>query len=219
MRGLRLFVHYFYLDDAKDLLRSGADMLAHSVRDKDLDDEFISLIKQRNLPYCPTFTRELSTFVYEDTPRFFQDPFFLREADAKVVAQLKESARQKAMHENKSAQAYKAALPTAEKNLKKLADAGITIVMGTDSGATSARFKGYFEHLEMQMMADAGLTPKQILLSATGASARALKLSNLGTLEPGNWADFNVFDKNPLDDIHNTESLNTVYIAGNSVKR
>ena len=123
------------------------------------------------------------------------------------------------MRENKSAQAYKAALPTAKRNLKKLADAGVAIVMGTDSGATTARFKGYFEHLEMQMMADAGLSPKQILMSATGGSARALKLARLGTLEPGNWADFDVFDRNPLDDIHNTESLSGVYIAGNAVKR
>src|SRR5262249_15116290 len=38
--GLRLFAHYFYLDDAKDLVRSGADFLAHSVRDKPVDDEF-----------------------------------------------------------------------------------------------------------------------------------------------------------------------------------
>jgi imidazolonepropionase-like amidohydrolase len=218
-RGLRLFVHYFYLDDAKDLLRSGADMLAHSVRDKDVDDEFIRLIKQRAVPYCPTLTRELSTFVYADVPPFFTDPFFLREADPKVVAQLKEPARQQAMRENKSAQAYKAALPTAKRNLKKLADAGVPIVMGTDSGATTARFKGYFEHLEMQMMADAGLSPKQILISATGGAARAMKLAKLGTLAPGNWADFDVFDKNPLDNIRNTESLGAVYIAGNEVKR
>ena len=156
-RGFRLFVHYFYLDDAKDLLRSGADMLAHSVRDKEVDDEFIKLVKQRDVPYCPTLTRELSTFVYEDVPPFFNDPFFLREADPKVIAQLKEPARQQAMRESKSAQGYKAALPTAKRNLKKLADAGVTIVMGTDSGATAARFEGYFEHLEMQMMADAGL--------------------------------------------------------------
>jgi imidazolonepropionase-like amidohydrolase len=218
-RGLRLFVHYFYLDDAKDLLRSGADMLAHSVRDKEVDDEFIRLIRQRNIPYCPTLTRELSTFVYEDTPPFFKDPFFLHEAGPIVIAQLKEPARQQAMRDSKSAQGYKAALPTAERNLKKLADAGVTIVMGTDSGATAARFEGYFEHLEMQMMADAGLTPKQILMSATGAAARALKLSNAGTLEPGKWADFDVFDKNPLDDIRNTETLTAVYIAGNEVKR
>jgi imidazolonepropionase-like amidohydrolase len=218
-RGLRLFVHYFYLDDAKDLLRSGADMLAHSVRDKEVDDEFIKLMKQRGVPYCPTLTRELSTFAYQDTPSFFKDPFFLREASPKVIAQLNEPARQHAMRESKSAQGYKAALPTAERNLKKLADAGVTVVMGTDSGATAARFEGYFEHLEMQMMADAGLTPKQILTSATGAAARALKLSDAGTLAPGKWADFDIFDKNPLDDIRNTETLSAVYIAGNEVKR
>src|SRR5207247_10033986 len=45
-RGLRLFAHYFYLDDAKDLLRSGADVLAHSVRDKPIDEEFIALLKK-----------------------------------------------------------------------------------------------------------------------------------------------------------------------------
>lgn len=218
-RGLRLFVHYFYLEDAKDLLRSGADMLAHSVRDRDIDNEFIQLIKKRGVPYCPTLTRELSTFVYASTPPFFQDPFFLREASPQVVAQLKEPARQQAMRDSKSAQGYKAALPTAERNLKKLADAGIPIVMGTDSGATAARFEGYFEHLELQMMADSGLTPKQILLSATGTPARVLKLSHVGTLVRGNWADFDVFDKNPLDDIRNSETLSAVYIAGNPVKR
>jgi imidazolonepropionase-like amidohydrolase len=216
-RGLRLFVHYFYLNDAKDLLRSGADMLAHSVRDLNIDDEFISLVKQRDVPYCPTLTRELSTFVYEDMPPFFRDPFFLRGADPAVIAQLKEPARQQAMRQNKSAQGYKAGLPTAEHNLKKLADSGVTVVMGTDSGATSARFKGYFEHLEMQMMADSGMTSKQILTASTGAAARALKLGNVGTLEAGKWADFNVFDKNPLDDIHNTETLSAVYVAGNSI--
>jgi imidazolonepropionase-like amidohydrolase len=189
------------------------------VRDKDVDDEFIQLIKQRGIPYCPTLTRELSTFVYEGTPKFFTDPFFFREANPAVIAQLKEPARQQAMRESKLARGYKAALPTAERNLKKLADADVTIVMGTDSGATAARFEGYFEHLEMQMMADSGLTPKQILLSATGASARAMKLKNVGTLTPGNWADFDVFEKNPLDDIRNTESLSAVYIAGNAVKR
>src|ERR1700675_1693018 len=83
-RGLRLFVHYFYLDDAKDLLRSGADFLAHSVRDQPVDDEFIALLKQHNVPYCPTLTREVSTSIYETTPHFFSEPFFLREADPRV---------------------------------------------------------------------------------------------------------------------------------------
>src|SRR5262245_44263840 len=92
-RGLRVAAHIFYLEDAKDLLRAGADFIAHSVRDKEIDDEFISLMKKRNIPYCPTLTRELSAFVYESTPTFFSDSYFLREADREVVAQLKEPQR------------------------------------------------------------------------------------------------------------------------------
>ncbi len=218
-RGLRLFVHYYYLDDAKDLLRSGADLLAHSVRDKPVDQEFVALVKQRNVPYCPTLTREASTFVYEETPAFFADPFFLREASPQVIAQLKEPARQQAMRTNKSAQSYKASLPTAEKNLKTLCDAGVPIIMGTDSGATAARFEGYFEHMEMRMMAESGMSPTQILMSATGAAAKALKLTDVGTLEKGKWADIVVYDKNPLDDIRNTETITAVYVAGNEVKK
>jgi len=218
-RGLRLFVHYFYLDDAKDLVKSGADLLAHSVRDKPVDDEFIALVKSRNIPYCPTLTREISTFIYEDSPAFFKDRFFTKEANPEVVAALQEPEKAKAMRQSKSAQAYKAALPTAEKNLKKLSDAGVTILMGTDSGATASRFEGYFEHLEMKMMAESGMSPKEILLSATGAAARGMKVNDIGTLEKGRWADIVVYDKNPLDDISNTKTISAVYVAGNEVKK
>jgi imidazolonepropionase-like amidohydrolase len=216
-RGLRVAAHIFYLEDAKELIRSGADFIAHSVRDKEIDDEFISLMKQRNIPYCPTLTREISTFVYESTPAFFSDPFFLREADRSMVAQLQEPQRQEAIRKSQSAQRYKAALQVALKNLKKAADSGILVVMGTDSGAFANRFQGYFEHLEMEMMTDAGLTPAQVLRSATGDAARAMKLDDLGTLKKGAWADFVVLDRDPSADIRNTRSIASVWIAGNQV--
>lgn len=218
-RNLRVAAHIFYLDDAKDLLRSGVDMIAHSVRDKEIDEEFVALMKARQIPYCPTLTRELSTFVYESTPAFFADPFFLREADREVVAQLQEPPRQAAMRDSKSAQAYKAALPTAKRNLKRAADGGLSIVMGTDAGPFPERFQGYFEHLEMEMMADAGLTPVQILRAATVAAARAMKLDNVGVLKAGAWGDFVVLDRDPVRDIRNTRAISGVWIAGNSVKR
>lgn len=218
-RGLRVAAHIFYLDDAKDLLRSGADVIAHSVRDKDIDDEFISLMKARNVAYCPTLTREVSTFVYESTPGFFSDPFFLREADKGVVAQLQEPVRQATMRASKSAQAYKAGLAVAKRNLKKASDAGVLIVMGTDAGPAPERFQGYFEHLEMEMMAEAGLTPAQILRAATIDAARAMKLDTVGVLKAGAWADFVVLDRNPAQDIRNTRTISGVWIAANSVRR
>ena len=214
---LRVAAHVFYLEDAKDLLRAGADVIAHSIRDREIDDEFIALMKRRHIPYCPTLTRDLSTFVYESTPDFFTDPFFLREADRDVIARLQEPQRQKALRQSPAAQAYKAALRVARRNLKRAADAGLLVAMGTDAGAFANRFQGYFEHLEMEMMAEAGLTPAQILRAATGDAARAMRVEGVGTLRKGAWADFVVLDRDPLTDIRHTRAIASVWIAGNRV--
>ena len=218
-RGLRVAAHIFYLEDATALLRAGVDMIAHSVRDREIDEEFISLMKARNIPYCPTLTREVSTFVYESTPEFFADPFFRREADPQVIEQLKEPAKQQALRQSRSAQAYKKALEVAKRNLAKASQAGVLIVMGTDSGASANRFQGYFEHMEMEMMAEAGLTPQQVLRSATRDAARAMKLNNSGVIAKGARADFNVFDRDPSTDIRHTKTLRSVWISGREVPR
>jgi imidazolonepropionase-like amidohydrolase len=218
-KGLRVAVHLFYLEDAKAVLDAGADFIAHSVRDVAVDDALIAMLKRRNVCYCPTLTREISTFVYESTPSWFSDPLFLKHADMAAVEALKQPARQQAMAASKSAQRYKAGLEVANRNLKKLADAGVTIAMGTDTGPP-ARFQGYFELMELEMMARAGLTPKQVLASATRDAARCMKLdAELGTLEPNKWADFVALDGDPLSDISNIRKINSVWIAGNRVQR
>jgi imidazolonepropionase-like amidohydrolase len=217
--GLRVAAHIFYLDDAKDLLRAGADVIAHSVRDREVDEEFLSLVKSRQAAYVPTLTREISTFVYESTPAFFSDPFFLKEADAAVVAQLKESARQAQFRDSQSAKRYKAALEIAKRNLKRISDAGLLVAMGTDAGPFPERFQGYFEHLEMEMMVDAGLTPAQVLRASTTDAARAMRVEGVGALTPGAWADLLVLNQDPAKDIRNTRQIADVLIAGNAVKR
>jgi len=217
-KGMRVAVHIFYLEDAKAVLRLGADYIAHSVRDKDIDAETIALLKQRDVPLCPTLTREVSAFVYGSTPEFFADPFFLREAENREVSeQLKDPTREQAMRESAAARQYQEALEVAKRNLKKLSDAGVRIVMGTDTGPP-ARFQGYFEHMELELMVQAGLTPMQALVAATGDAAKLLKRpGKIGSLEPGAWADFLVLAKNPLEDIRNTKSLEAVWIAGNKL--
>jgi imidazolonepropionase-like amidohydrolase len=216
--GIPLAIHIFYLQDTKDLLRAGADYVAHSIRDVAVDDELIELMRARDICYTPTFTRELSTFVYESEPDFFSDPFFLAMAEPEVLATLREPERQARMAQNAGAQAYKAALPVAMNNLKHLSDGGVRIAMGTDTGP-AARFQGYFEHLEMWMMQDAGLTPMQIIKSATGDAAACMNLPDTGTLEAGKWADLLVLSEDPLADIRNTRSITEVWIAGNQLER
>src|SRR5690606_34767936 len=171
-----------------------------------------------NIGYCPTLTRELSTFVYGDKVDFFTDPFFTREYDSITVKPLKDPVYKLKTRNSPSAQTYKQQLPVAMANLKTLSDAGIPIIFGTDSGMP-ARFMGYFEHLEMEMMSEAGLTPMQIIISATKNASEYLSLTDLGTLTPGHWADFIVLDADPLADIRNVREINKVYIGGIEVKR
>ncbi len=210
---LPLASHLFYLEDAKGLLEAGTDFVAHSVRDQPVDQELIDLLIEKDVCYCPTLTREISTFVYEERPDFFDDPFFLAEADPAVIAALEEPDRQATYRRGAP---YKEALQVALANLKAVSDGGATVAMGTDSGPP-ARFQGYFEHLELELMAEAGLTPMQILVAATGDAARCIGRDDVGTLEAGKFADFVVTTANPLDDITNTRTIESVWISGNQV--
>jgi imidazolonepropionase-like amidohydrolase len=218
VHGIPLSVHTFYQQDTKDLLRAGADHIAHSIRDSHVDEEFIGLMLERNICYTPTLTREVSTYIYESEPEFFSDAFFLAGVDAEVLTTLREPERQQRMAQNDAAQQYKAALPIAMTNLKLLSDAGVRIAMGTDSGPP-ARFQGYFEHLEMWMMQDAGITPMQIIKSATADAAACMNLSDTGSLLPGKWADLLVLSEDPLENIRNSRSIEQVWIAGNQLRR
>jgi imidazolonepropionase-like amidohydrolase len=215
--GLRLAAHIFYLEDARDLVASGADFIAHSIRDRPVDPAFIAALKKRNICVCPTLMREVSAFVYGSEPAFFSDPFFLKDADAAVVAALRDPERQKSVATSPASARYREALEVASRNLKTLFDAGVPIAMGTDTGPP-ARFQGYFEHLELERMVAAGLTPEEVLVAATGGAAWCLGLAGkVGTLEPGAWADLVVLRQDPLADIRNTRTLESVWVAGNRV--
>ena len=217
--GLRVAVHLFYLADARSLLDAGADLIAHSVRDAAVDDQLIAALKRTGVCYVPTLMREVSTFVYESTPDFFSDPLFLAHANREWVKTLSDPVRQQTFRTSKSAQRYKAALQVASRNLERLADAGIPIAMGTDTGPTG-RFQGYFELMELELMVKAGLTPRAAIISATRDAARCMKLDReLGTLERGKWADFVVLDADPTADIRNVRRIASVWIAGNRVAR
>jgi len=218
---LRVAAHLFYLDQAKQLVDAGLDVIAHSIRDQDVDKAFIATLKAKNVGYIPTLTRDVAVFEFESGPTYVKEPFF-QKGIATFRFDLKEVSAP-TFHDkirgSSEAQMTKKSLEQGMRNVKLLVDGGVTVAMGTDSGAVVGRWQGYNEHREIELMVKAGLSPMQALVSATGAAARALRIDDLGTLERGKWADLIVLTANPLTDIRHTREIDSVWIAGNKLAR
>ena len=195
--GLRVTVHVYYLDDAKGLLRAGVDAFAHGVRDKDVDDEFITLVKQRpNFVLVPNLPdRGVAT-----------DMSWLRDS---VSADQFKKLQGAATDRPEAQQAF----GIQARNLAKMNAAGVKIALGTDGNVAWAH------HLEMEDMVASGMTPHQVIVAATRNGAELLVMKDAGTIANGKSADFLVLDGNPLDDIKNTRKIADVYIRGAKVDR
>jgi imidazolonepropionase-like amidohydrolase len=219
-RKLRVAAHLVNLADAKGLVNAGLDIIAHSIRDQDADAAFIAELKRRNIGYIPTLTRDLSVFQYESTPDYINDPFFLRGMPnyAAQIARVKDPTLHAKIKASPGTARAKQQFEQALRNLKLLSDGGVMIAMGTDSGTGTGRWQGYFEHVEMELMVKAGMTPMQTLVASTGNAAKVMSIDNeVGTLQPGKRADFVVLTADPLADIKNTRTIESVWIDGRRI--
>lgn len=211
-----LAAHIYYMDDAARALQMDVALIAHSVRDQEVSDDFVQTLLSSGVCYVPTLMREVSTFAYGSRPAFFDDPFFLANADRKEMERLSDADFMARMAASPSSAVYRQSLKQAQDNLRILVGSGVPIAFGTDSGP-GGRFPGYFEHEEFRLMSEAGMTPREILLSATSVAADCLNYFDIGSLQAGKWADFVVLAQDPLADIMATRSLRSVYVAGNKV--
>jgi len=104
-------------------------------------------------------------------------------------------------------------------SIAKLKAAGVRLALGTDSGRAPETPFGYQEHLELQGLVAAGLTPHEAITAGTSVPAQILGIKDLGSLTVGKSADFIVLDANPLDDIKNTLRIAKVYRKGRAIDR
>jgi imidazolonepropionase-like amidohydrolase len=215
--GLKVFAHVWDLEDARGLAQDGLDVIAHSIRDKEVDDHLIGVVKRSNVTAVGTISRERSLFAYAAGPEWLDDPFFARCTTPEVIRELKSGVFRQKQASDPNLDLYRRAFDMDVRNLKRLADAGVRIGFGTDSGQPG-RFPGFFEHWEMELMVQAGLTPMQVIQSFSRNAAEALGAASLGTLEPGKAADLIVLDSDPLKDIRNTRAIHAVYLGGRKLR-
>jgi imidazolonepropionase-like amidohydrolase len=210
------FAHVYDLSDAKMLVDQGLNVLAHNVRDREVDSEFIATLKRRDVTLTPTLVRDEGLFLYGDAPAWIDDPFFQKFVPPERLAVLKTKIRdEQAKHPQRDL--FKAGFEMNKINLKKLSDGGVRIALGTDSGGAADRFfiQGHFEHREMELMVQSGLTPMQVIQSFSKGASEALGIQKeFGTLAKGKTADLLVLEKNPLENITNMRSIQAIYLGG-----
>jgi imidazolonepropionase-like amidohydrolase len=214
--GKLTFGHAYELSDARMLVERGLNVLAHNIRDREVDSDFIAVLKQRNVTLIPTLIRDEFLFVYGEAPAWIDDPFFLKFVPTERLAVLKTKIRDE-QAKNPQRALFKAGFEMNKINLKKLSDGGVRIALGTDSGGAADRFfiQGYSEHREMELMVQSGLTPMQVIQSFSKGASEALGIEKeFGTLAKGKAADLLVLDKNPLDSITNMRTIQTIYLGG-----
>lgn len=216
-RGLKVAAHIHDLEDAKGVLRAGADIIGHGVRDVPVDDEFIALMKASDVWYIPTVNINEAEYIYAEKTEWLDDPFFRQALNPELETRFRDEAWRAEVLAKAEGPRKAVAMNLA--NLKRLHEAGIRMAFGTDAGATPLRIPGFAEHLELGHMVTAGLTPVEALKVATHNSAALLGETDRGCLSLGCRADFLVLSADPTTDIANSRSLTAVWRNGTSVSR
>jgi imidazolonepropionase-like amidohydrolase len=211
---MRVVAHIFNLEDGKQLLKSGVDGFGHGVRDQDVDEEYLRIVKQHPRtwvgPNLPGRTLSAEETAAEIT--------WL--AEALPPSQVKRMRDQLASRQAAAGPGRGGAGPSDMfgiqcRNLKKVHDAGMIIGLGTDGNGDI----GSSAHTELADMVFCGLTPAEAIVAGTRTSAEILKLDQLGMVAAGKSADFVVLDANPLDNILNTRKISKVYQRGTAIDR
>jgi hypothetical protein len=217
--GLRVIVHATQLETARTAVKAGADILAHIVTDKEVDQEFIKLLKDNNVILTPTlivfegYGEVLSQQVKLCAPEFkYANPYII--STFFDLRELPTDAIPKRVLERINNPQPISPNPVVLKNLKLLQDGGVTIAAGTDAGNIGT-LHGPSIFREFDLMAEAGLSPMQILTAATINGAKFTGLEKkLGTIEAGKLADMVILNSDPLLDIRNTSDIHLVIKDG-----
>lgn len=223
--GLPVIVHATTLREAKVAVGAGIHLLVHSVFTEPVDDEFVEMVVAAGTIYTPTLT------VRGGYPQMFraiatgEAPHLDDDGNCAEAYSLDIIEKSLSLGDHPSAASIierfadapadiGLAIPQVTlDNLKRMYEAGATIVMGTDAG-NPGTLHGPSVFGEMEAMQSAGIPAKEIIRMSTANGAKAMRRDDIGTLEVGNYADLVLYRSDPGADIANARSMAYIMRGG-----
>ena len=216
--GVRTTVHVSNESRAREAIYSGVDTLAHTPIQGPVTDAFVKLAAAKQIPMATTMTIGDNYTRIHEHPEFLDQPLYVATMDPAERARLKKVAADggetalsgsKPLYQRSWRIWMKTQTPILEDNLRRIDAAGGVIAAGTDTsnGASTQR--------ELELLAEAGIPPLEIIKIATFNGARFLgKQETMGSIAEGKIADAVLLSADPTTDINNCKAIVAVVKAG-----
>jgi imidazolonepropionase-like amidohydrolase len=211
--GIRTTVHTSSEYRARQAIYVGMDSLAHPVIQGPITDEFARLMGAKKIPMVTTLTVGENYSRLAEHPEYLEEPLYQATLTAEQIEKLKTVTRQE-YQERKWTWWMKIMTTIAEENVRKIHAAGGVLVAGTDQTTGPAL------HRELELLADAGISPLEIIRIATLNGAVFLgKERDMGSIEEGKIADLVLLAADPTADIRNAGQVVEVIKGGQVIDR
>jgi len=218
-RNLKVFVHIGTIEDALAAARAGADVLAHGMYRGAVTKEQAEELGKRKIPVIFTYagwarTAELAQGKFVPTA--------LDEATVpkEILDSLTGDAGREFARSGPTGEFARAVVENAQywaENVRALHAAGVPLLVGTDSPLPGI-FPGSSFHIELSLLARAGVPAGELLLGATSRAADVLGL-DVGRIDAGKPADLVLVKGDPIADIAAAANIEMVLVRGRVVRR
>jgi imidazolonepropionase-like amidohydrolase len=205
--------HATALPDQKGVVKAGVDVLVHTLANVRVDEELLAILREKRPYWAPVMgLGDVSELCAGENPFIEQSMPDSVAADVRAgKTWLKSNPCTTPVNPERD--------QILKYNFSHMVGAGARVVLSTDAGVSAKYSYGFSEHHEMEMYAKFGFTPSQVIEASTSRPTEVLQIHDTGTLAKGKRADFIVLNANPLENIHNTRAIDSVYLNGAQLDR